>query len=115
MRERLLAQGLTNPTLQNILGGKGGQPGSVVVGKLISSLIGAMFVFGFIFAFGYLLLGGIQWITSGGDKAALESARNRIMNALVGLLIVGAAWAIFNLVGQFFGLEIQALPIPTIK
>lgn len=114
---RLLAQ-ITNPVLPPSLGG-GTSPstdmGGKAVGAIISNIVGLFFIFTFLLAFLYLLTGSWSWITSGGDKAALESARNKITHALIGLVIVGAVWAIFKLVGQFFGLDIQALPIPTIR
>ncbi len=68
-------------------------------------------------AFLYLILGGIQWITSGGDKSGMEAARNKITSAIVGLIIVAAAWAIMMLVGQFVGVNFlnKDLTIPTIE
>ena len=75
-------------------------------GKLISALVGVMMIISALLAFFYLILGGIQWITSGGDKAAMETARNKITHAIVGLIIVGAAWAIMVLVQNFLGVQI---------
>lgn len=115
----ILAQ-LTNPVLPDKLGGKAVDPlkteiGTKTISSLTMSLVGGIFIFSFIFAFLYLIIGGVSWITSGGDKAQLESARNKITHAILGLIIVAAAWAIFKLVGQFIGIDIEAIPIPTIK
>jgi len=55
----------------------------------------------------YLVWGGIQWATSGGDKASLEAARGRITAAIMGLAIVAVAWAIFLIIKTFFGLPIS--------
>jgi hypothetical protein len=76
------------------------------VGQLISAAVGTMLIIAALLAFFFLILGGIQWITSGGDKAGMESARNKITHAIVGLIIVGAAWAIMLLVQQFLGINI---------
>ncbi|MBI5619506.1 hypothetical protein HY950_00930 [Candidatus Gottesmanbacteria bacterium] len=115
---KLLAQ-ITNPVLPQTLGGgdKGHtiDEGTVIVGKLISNIVGLVFIFAFFLAFLYLLTGSIQWITSGGDKSTLETARNKIIHALMGLIITAAAWAIVKLAGQFLGLDILALPLPVIK
>lgn len=73
------------------------------LGKLIQSLIGTLLIISALLAFFFLILGGIQWITSGGDKAGMEAARNKITHAIVGLIIVGAAWAIMILVQNFLG------------
>jgi len=56
-----------------------------------------------------LITGAIQWISSGGDKQALESARNKISNALVGIVILFAVFAIINLIETFFGINIMTL------
>ncbi len=45
------------------------------IGKLISALVGTVLIIASLLAFLYLILGGIKWITSGGDKAGMEEAR----------------------------------------
>lgn len=76
------------------------------VGALLSAAVGALLIIAALLAFFFLILGGIQWITSGGDKAGMEAARNKITHAIVGLVIVGAAWAIMILVQNFLGITI---------
>ena len=85
------------------------------VGVLISAAVGMLMILAALMAFFYLILGGIQWITSGGDKAGMEAARNKITHAIVGLIIVGAAWAIMTLVQNFLGVSIigGTLSFPT--
>jgi len=56
-------------------------------------------------AFVYLLLGGFTWITSGGDKANVEAAQKRIQAAIIGLIIVFAAWALMIVIGRFLGID----------
>ena len=41
------------------------------------------------------LLGGMDWITSGGEKEALEKARNKIQAAIVGILVLIFVLTIF--------------------
>lgn len=50
----------------------------------------------------YIIWGGIQWITSGGDKQKLSSARGRIVWASVGFIILMIAVFIINAVSYFF-------------
>jgi hypothetical protein len=76
------------------------------IGQLISAGVGTLLIIAALLAFFYLILGGIQWITSGGDKAGMEAARNKITHAIVGLIIVGAAWAIMLLIQNFLGVSI---------
>ncbi len=83
-----------------------GQVKITEVGQLVSALVGTMLILAALLAFFYLIMGGIQWITSGGDKTGMEAARNKITHAIVGLIIVGAAWAIMVLVQNFLGVTI---------
>lgn len=88
--------------------------GNLTLPSIISGLIrGALVVAAIVFFF-ILVLGGIKWIASGGDKAATEGARNQITAALIGLVIVFAAWAIVALINTFFGINIFSLTIPTV-
>jgi len=81
------------------------------LGRLISGAIGMALVAAALAAFMYLIMGGIQWITSGGDKAGTENARNKITAAFIGLAIVFTAWAIMKLIETFFGIVIISGPI----
>ncbi|MBI2405256.1 hypothetical protein HYV22_03710 [Candidatus Gottesmanbacteria bacterium] len=110
----ILAQ-LTNPVLPPQLGNLSPEGGGPAFGKIVSSLVGLLFILAFLMSLFYLLTGGVAWITSEGDKANLEKARNKITHAIVGLIVVAAAFAIFRLVGQFFGLDIGNIPFPTIQ
>lgn len=86
---------------------------TLTVGGIVSGLIRFILVVAALVFFFILVIGGIQWIASGGDKAQTEGARNRITAALVGLVIVFAAWAIVQLINTFFGINIFQLTLPT--
>lgn len=76
------------------------------VGVLISSFVGVALLASALLVFGFLILGGIQWITSGGDKGKTESARNKITAAIVGLAIVASSYALMQIIAYFFGIKI---------
>lgn len=84
------------------------------IGKLIGAAVGLTFIVAALLAFLFLVLGGVQWIMSGGDKSAVESAQHRIQAALLGLFIVFASWAIMLVIEGFFGVKIigGAIQIP---
>jgi hypothetical protein len=91
---------------------------AVEIGNVISAVVGILLVIAAVLAFLYLILGGIQWITSGGDKSGMEAARNKITAAIVGLIIVAAAWAIMLLIGRFVGFDLLGsggVTLPTIQ
>ena len=62
-----------------------------------------------------LILGGLKWITSNGDEKKLATARTQITNALIGLVIVFASWAILNLIQTLFKIDLlsNGLSIPS--
>lgn len=49
-----------------------------------------------------LIVGGIMYSTSAGDQANVTKAKNLILYAVVGLVVILSAWAITNFViGRF--------------
>lgn len=71
-------------------------------GNMVSGLINAAFVIAVIVALGYLIYGGIRWIMSQGDKTKVENARNHVIAAVIGLVIVFMAYLIISVVLQIF-------------
>lgn len=83
--------------------------------KVIRGAIQFILVVAFILAFIFLIIGGIRWITAGGDEKAVAGARGMITAALIGLVIVLVSYAIIRLVEIFFGFDIitSGVTIPT--
>ena len=86
---------------------------NLTIGGIVAGLIRLILVITALVFFFILVIGGIRWIASGGDKQQTEAARNQITAALVGLIIVFAAWAIVQLINTFFGINIFELTLPT--
>lgn len=95
-------------------GGLAGSVAGLTIGGIIAGLLKLALVVAAIVFFFILVIGGIRWIISGGDKGQTEQARSQITAALVGLVIVFAAWAIAGLIGTFFNVNIFNLEIPTV-
>ena len=83
--------------------------------KLVTIVIAFLFIIASLAFFFMLILGGIKWITSGGDKGKVESARSQITAGLIGLVIVFAAWAILNIIENFFGVNLRSFNINLIR
>ncbi len=88
---------------------------SLTIQGMISGAVKLVMIVAALVFFFLLIIGGIQWMTSGGDKAATESARGRITAALIGLVIVFSAWAIATLLEALFGVNIFELTIPSLQ
>ena len=81
----------------------------IISGAISLIMLAVALIFFFI-----LILGGLKWVMSEGDQKAVEAARNQITNALIGLAIVFAAFAIMKLIGIVFGVELlNGITIPT--
>jgi len=72
-------------------------------GTMFSSILNVIMLIAALLVFGYMIWGGIEWITSGGDKGKAEGARNKLTAAIIGLVIIAASYAVVTLVVQFLG------------
>jgi hypothetical protein len=52
----------------------------------------------------YFIWGAVEWITSAGDSAKLQAARNKMLHAFIGLFLLVTAYTIIGFVsGLLFG------------
>ena len=111
----IIAQSVAN---KNPIGNIGTQPAVANwpfknIGPFIGNIIIAGMVFAGLVAFLMLIFGGVQYITSAGDKAQTEVARDKMTNALIGLVIVIGSYGIIKLIEAFFGVNILQSRFPT--
>lgn len=108
----------TNPILGNTLKNlaESGENSGFAFFKLtIPNFITLGFIIGALVFFFFMLIGAIQWMTSGGDKSAVEAARNKLTNALIGLFVLFALFAIINVIEVFFDISILNLDLGALK
>ncbi len=86
------------------LGLEGGEDAPTVFNQFISTTIGLMTILAIVWFILTLLSGAIGIITAGGDKGKLETARQRITNGLIGLVVVIAAVFIVDFIGTLMGI-----------
>ena len=100
-----LAQVRTNPfnQSQNYLnntrtasGVTGGSDLPTIIGSLINVVLGFL---GIVLLF-YVLRAGFLWMTAGGDEKQVTTAKNMIRDAVIGLVVIIAGFAISNFVLQ---------------
>lgn len=75
------------------------------IGSLINGVLSFVMVIAALLVFLYLIMGGIEWITSGGDSGKTEKARNKITAAVVGLVVLAASYAVLLIVLNFLGFD----------
>ncbi len=93
------------------LGQLGQLSGEEFFQKLLPALVTLALVVGVLTFLFMLITGAIQWISSGGDKQALESARNKVNNAVIGLVVLFVTFAVMQFIEGFFGINILTLDI----
>lgn len=111
MINNLLAGGPNNGITNPVLGNLGDLSGTDFFKQAIPALIGYGFVIGTVIFLFMIIIGAVRWISSAGDKGALESARGTITNAIIGIIILFSLFAIIRLIQTFFGITILTLDI----
>jgi len=90
-------------------------PTNVSVSSVIGAVVTLLLIAAAVIFLIYLVLGGIKWIMSEGDKAQVEAARNQITHAIFGLVIVFGAWIVISLVQGILGINILNLQLPNLQ
>ncbi len=72
---------------------------------LINQILRIVMLIAALLSFVYLLWGGFDWITSGGDKGKIQAARSKLIAAVLGLIVVSASYAVLTIVLQFLGFD----------
>ena len=87
----------------------------VTLGGLVKTALNTVLFVAFVAALIFLIIGGIKWIMSGGDKEGANKAKETVTSALIGLVIVLGAYILINVILQFFGVgDIGGLNIPNL-
>lgn len=98
---------LTLPGGNNIQPPSGIPSGGLEAGgagqKLVQLGIDLIFTIGIILAIVFLIVAGIQWITSGGDKQKVQAARNRLIYSIIGLIVIAGAFFIISTIISLLG------------
>jgi len=84
------------------------------IALLISNILGFFtLIAGFAFLF-YFIIGAINWIVSAGDPQKIQTSRQMIINAIIGLLITVIAYPAILIISQLLGIPL-ADPADLIK
>ncbi len=76
------------------------------LGQLLSILLQTVIIVAGLGALIFLILAGIQFLTSGGEKVQMEAARGRITAIIIGLVVVSGAYALTRVIETIFGISI---------
>lgn len=108
-----MAQALRNQLLADMSGtltGPGtsvtsGADATVKAGNIVSQIIGVLTIFAFIWFGIQIILAGYQFITAEGDPKKMETARKRLTDGVLGLVIVVVALGLGSLIATLSGIS----------
>lgn len=95
---------VTPPEELQPLIGKGGQ-GAGGISLFLNNGIILVYEIAIIAVVVMLVWGAVEWIVSGGDKESLANAKKRIVNAIIGIILLSVVFAIVNVLGIFTGFK----------
>ena len=82
---------------------KGEENLPVVIGKMVGIALGLL---GLILVI-YLIIGGVMWMTSGGNEDRVKRAQSLIRNAIIGLVVVVLAYALAYFITERFAAAVK--------
>ncbi|MFH2085897.1 MAG: hypothetical protein ABII21_03890 [bacterium] len=74
--------------------------------KLISNVLVVLTIVGGISFALYFLLGGLNWITAGGDKGKIDKAKGMMTNGAIGMIVIAVSYTITWIVGAAIGIDL---------
>ncbi len=81
--------------------------------NVLSTVFAILLIVGVLYFVWHFVMAGFRLMDSRGDPKKLESAREELLNAFIGLFAVFAIFAILRFIGIIFGVEgLEQLQIP---
>lgn len=76
--------------------------GSTIVPNFINIILFTVFLCSLIM----LIVGGVMWIMSGGDKEGMAKAKGTVTYAIIGMVLGVSSFLILNTIGGIFGINL---------
>ncbi len=80
-------------------------PGKTVE-TIFSNLLGVFTLVGAMMFIVYFVLGALKWISASGKAEQIQQAKDQMINAALGLIVVVLAYGIIHIVGSILGIDI---------
>ncbi len=79
---------------------------------IFSNILGILFPIAGITLFIMIVIAGFRWMTSAGDPKGMESAKNTLTWAILGLIFLIGAWLVLVFIRQITGIDVTIFTIP---
>jgi cytochrome bd-type quinol oxidase subunit 2 len=74
--------------------------------ELISNVLGFFTITAGLAFLIYFAIGGLTWITAGGDKGKIDEAKSRMTGGAIGMIVIVSSYAIAWIVGTTLGIDL---------
>ena len=108
-----IQDGVINNPVINSGDGQYDQVSTNPLTPLIARLWRTFIMLGALLLVVYLVWGAFEWLSSSGEPEKLKHARYKIVNAVIGLLILVASFAIITMLEMLFGFDLLQIVWPT--
>lgn len=101
---------ITNPALDPSVGSVGGADTTDAAGAVAGSIFASYFImiWQFVISIGgfmvviYFIWGAIDWIVAGGDQSKIQKGRDRMIQAVIGMILLAGSFIIVSLINDVF-------------
>jgi len=95
--ERFLNSGVTSDQM--------GAETKTQLGTILSTIVTTLTVIGGLAFVIYFTLGGLKWLTAGGDKTKVSEAQTQMTQGVIGLVAIVAGLFVVGIVGGVLGIN----------
>lgn len=75
------------------------------LGTILSTIVTTLTVVGGLAFVIYFTLGGLKWLTAGGDKTKVQEAQTQMTQGVIGLVAIVAGLFVVGIVGGVLGID----------
>lgn len=75
--------------------------------SIISNILGIITLIAGVSFLVYFILGAINWITSAGDTNKIQTARQQVLNAVIGITITAISYPAVYVISQLLGVPFK--------
>ncbi|HYD34893.1 MAG TPA: hypothetical protein VD999_02400 [Vitreimonas sp.] len=72
----------------------------------VSQILGFLTVLAALFFIVYFVMGAFKWTAAGGDSGKVGKARDQMIQGVMGLIIIVAAYGVMGLIGRIVGIDV---------
>lgn len=106
---------ICNPALQNCEANVSNP--TAYFNNIIQGVFSIFFIVGILYFIWHFVMAGYHFISSNGDEKKIVTAKNEILYALIGLIIIFTIFALLKFIGYILGikdLDTLIIPWPTL-